>query len=90
MRDEQVCKRCGARTKTSRAPRTTPRHAAEDTSEVVEKSSSARPAAFGRITNRANHEGLMHLGWKRACAMLWQFALVSKAQLKRHEEVARA
>ena len=66
MRDERVCKWCGARTKTSRASRTTPRHAADDTSEVVEKSSSARPAAFGRITNRANHEGLTPPGLEKS------------------------
>jgi hypothetical protein len=66
MRDERVCKWSGARTKTSRASRTTPRHAADHTSEVVEKSSSARPAAFGRITNRANHEGLTPPGLEKS------------------------
>jgi hypothetical protein len=81
--DERVREWCGARPKTPGTSRTTPRHAADDTSEVVEKSSSARPAAFGRITNWAIHCGFRHLGWKRACAMLWEFTLVSKAQLER-------
>jgi hypothetical protein len=66
VRHERVCKWCGARAKTPRASRTPPRHAADDTSEVVEKSSSARPAAFGRITNRANHEGLTPPGLEKS------------------------
>lgn len=66
MRDQRVCNGCGARTKTSRASRTTPRHATDDTSEVVEKSSSARPAAFGRIANRAKHEGLTPPGLEKS------------------------
>src|SRR6267154_482690 len=77
-----------ARSLATRLTSILPQIAQCDTSEVVEKSSSARPAAFGRITNRANHEGLTPPGLEKACAMLWEFALVSKAKLKRHEEVS--
>jgi 7-cyano-7-deazaguanine reductase len=59
VRSEQVGERGSARTETIGTSRTTPGDAAEDTGEVVEKSSSARPAALGRITDWTNH-------WDRA------------------------
>ena len=55
VRREQVGEWSSARTETFGTARTTPRYAAEDTSEVVGKRSPARPAAFGRIANWANH-----------------------------------
>jgi hypothetical protein len=57
VRREQVCEWSGARMEAFGTLRTTPRHVAKDTGEVVGKSSSARPAAFDRITNWANHWG---------------------------------
>jgi hypothetical protein len=57
VRSEQVGERSSARTETIGTSRTTPGDAAEDTGEVVEKSSPARPAALGRITDWANHWG---------------------------------
>ena len=55
VRREQVSEWSGARTETIGTSRTTPGNIAEDTREVVEKGSSARPAAFGGITNWADH-----------------------------------
>ena len=56
MGGKQMGKRGGARTETIAAVGATPRHAADNTSEIIKKVSSARPATIRRITSGAIHQ----------------------------------